>query len=274
MTSDIKKISRELQERRTLLLERYDDEDLHQLRINIRRVRSLLKGNPDQRARKLRKEWGKIADYTNAARDWDTLARYTDDALPAKAREQLGPLIGSHCRLAHTKVLEMLESEDWNRALEHWLKHAHKGGNDLLQEASELPDAGKTATRAWRASRRALEHGDETSWHKFRIAIKDLRYTLDNPDLTDKSLRAKTKTTLKLCKHLQQALGDWHDSVVHRTLLEQLVEDPTVTGNADLVSALDTLQTINRERGDSALSKVRQLVDEKGGRLAAVADSI
>jgi CHAD domain-containing protein len=47
MMTSIERITGELIARRKALLEAYDEEDLHQLRINIRRLRALLKHYPD-----------------------------------------------------------------------------------------------------------------------------------------------------------------------------------------------------------------------------------
>ena len=271
MTSGISKITRELKTRRTLLLERYDNEDLHQLRINIRRLRGTLKGNSRPRARKLRREWGIIAQCTNAARDWDTLATYADKSLSPTVRLQLHPLIAQYCTSAHDKVLAMLKSKEWDHALKHWQKLADRNGDSLFLAGPDIPEAIKNATRARRASLRALTREDEGSWHKFRIAIKDLRYTLDNQDLTQKKAREQAKPTIKLCRRLQESLGDWHDHVVHRTLLARLADNPPASEDDDLAAALKSLQTTNHNRGSHSLKKVKKLLQAKGHLLEVTA---
>ena len=69
----MKKLTRRLKKRRLALLERYDEEELHQLRITLRRMRAQLKGAEQSRLQQLRRDLGTLADTTNAARDWDTL---------------------------------------------------------------------------------------------------------------------------------------------------------------------------------------------------------
>lgn len=271
MTSGISKITRELKTRRTLLLERYDNEDLHQLRINMRRLRGTLKGNSRPLARKVRREWGMMAQCTNAARDWDTLAAYADEFLSPTARLQLQPLIARHCTIAHDKVLAMLKSKEWDHALKHWKKLADRHGENLFLAGADIPEASKNGARARRASLRALTRDDEASWHKFRIAIKDLRYILDNQDLTEKRAREQAKPTIKLCRRLQKSLGDWHDHVVHRTLLAQLADNLPAGGDDDSAAALRSLQTTNRNRGSHSLQKVKKLLYSKGHLLEETA---
>ena len=65
--------------------------------------------------------------------------------------------------------------------------------------------------------------------HKLRIAIKELRYTLESlPGGTVSPANAKL---LEECKSLQTLLGNWHDALVHQVLLaeraaEQRPPDP------------------------------------------------
>ena len=271
MTSGISQITSEFDARRTLLLERYDEEDLHQLRVNIRRLRGLLKGNSRPGVSELRREWGALARCTNAARDWDTLASYADTSLAPAVRPQLRPLIAEHCAFAHADVLAMLKSQEWSHAMQEWRKLADRNGDNLFLAGPGFPDARQKATRVVRASLRAMTREDDASWHKFRVAIKDLRYTLDNQDLTGKKARAQAMPTIQLCKRLQGSLGDWHDYVVHRTLLAQLADNPSVKGDDKLAAALKSLQTANCRRDDHSLNQVKQLLQADGQLLEMMA---
>ena len=87
----MKKLTRRLEKRRRALLDHYDEEDLHQLRITLRRMRGRLEGTDDKERRQLRKDLGALADTTNPARDWDTLALYARARLNTRQFESLAP---------------------------------------------------------------------------------------------------------------------------------------------------------------------------------------
>ena len=85
----MKKLTSRLEKRRRALLERYDEEDLHQLRITPRRMRARLKGAEQSRLQQLRKDLGTLADTTNAARDWDTLDAHARSLLSLQPEENM-----------------------------------------------------------------------------------------------------------------------------------------------------------------------------------------
>ncbi len=92
----MKKLTRRLKKQRRGLLERYDEEDLHQLRITLRRMRGRLEGTGDEQLCQLRKDLGALADTTNPARDWDTLALCARARLKKKQFESLAPWLRQH----------------------------------------------------------------------------------------------------------------------------------------------------------------------------------
>ena len=68
---------------------------------------------------------------------------------------------------------------------------------------------------------RALEEDTDRRWHKFRIAVKEVRYVAEaNPQLPESAL------VVAACRSLQTLLGDWHDTVVQLDLLDGLAEHP------------------------------------------------
>jgi CHAD domain-containing protein len=180
MSTKIRKITQELTARRTALLVSYNDEDLHQLRVNIRRIRGLLKHHPNPEARRLRREWGKLARRTNAARDWDTMINYAAEVLVPEQFLHLQPLLQDQQAGVHRRVLQGLESYKWSTALTHWNKYLDEAGASYFSQQAAAWGTVQAGKRAVQARQRTLSSGDEGSWHKFRIAIKDLRYALDN----------------------------------------------------------------------------------------------
>ena len=254
MTTDTKKISRNLKSRRKALLEKYEDEDLHQLRINIRRARALLKSQSDKPSAALRKDWGRLAQKTNAARDWDTLAIYAAGVLPSPHWRTLQPLVEAYRHQAHEKVLETLRSPGWHTTQSRWNKLVKGSGTKAFAEVTLVGGNRNVAKRALKAGRRAMTRGDERGWHKFRIAIKNLRYRLDYSSLKGDRRKDKLKAIKKICKQLQDELGNWHDTVIHRNLLAQIADDPEVGGDTEVKAALGALAAaIDASRTESLI---------------------
>jgi CHAD domain-containing protein len=271
MTTDTKKISRKLKSRRKTLLEKYDDEDLHQLRINIRRARALLKSQSDKPSAALRKDWGRLAQKTNAARDWDTMAIYAAGVLPSRHWRTLQPLMDAYREQAHEKVLETLRSRSWNTTLSRWQKLVKQSGTQAFAEGSLVGGNRKVAKRALKAGHRAMMRGDEGSWHKFRIAIKNLRYRLDYGSVKGDREKDDLKAIKKICKRLQEELGNWHDTVVHRNLLVQIADDPGVGDDPEVEAALGALAAVIEASRAESLMYVVSVLESEWQALAAAA---
>jgi CHAD domain-containing protein len=257
----MKKLTRRLEKRRRALLERYDEEDLHQLRITLRRMRGRLEGAGDKELRQLRKDLGALADTTNAARDWDTLALYARTRLSVRQFETLAPWLRQQQQTAHTLVLELLESDQWHEILARWKDYSP----DTVDTASQyntaieegLPDA---MQRVSVARVRALDRERDRDWHKLRIAIKELRYRLDEQPKEERD--RQVRQTLSLCKQLQEELGSWHDTVVHRQLLHGADQRNGTALEPETVSTLETFEEKLIRHGEECLDRVRAMLIE------------
>jgi CHAD domain-containing protein len=259
MTSDVKKMARRLKKRRHSLLHDYHHEDLHQLRITLRRIRSLLKQVPGRKARQLRRDLGQLASTTNAARDWDTLAIYAQDKLTQEQFSQLQPRLEERQAVTHQRVRKMLRSKKWSAAAKQWKEFTRDedlGSNSPSYTRDKLS---RVSQRAASAGRRALSRGDDKSWHKLRIAIKELRYTLDN--LPKHSRDPETVKTLAWCKRSQEDLGAWHDTVVHRQLSNALADSREPPADINAVNAMNTLCQIIEQEGHDCLERVRSTLE-------------
>lgn len=271
MTTNTDKISRKLKSRSKALLQRYDVEDLHQLRVNIRRARALLIPQSGKRSAALRKQWGRLARKTNAARDWDTLAIYAAEVLPSQHWHTLQPLVEDYRERARQQVLKTLQSHSWDATLSHWRKLVKRAGRNAFSEGTLVGGNRLAAERALKSSRRALTRGDERSWHKCRIAVKNLRYKLENTHVKDKREQDYLKAVKSLCKRLQNELGDWHDTVVHSNLLAQIADDPRAADEPDVTLALNVLGAAIEARGSESLMHVGCIIERDGQILAAAA---
>jgi CHAD domain-containing protein len=246
----MKKLSRRLEKRRRSLLEHYDQEDLHQLRITLRRMRGRLKGEGGKKLQHLRRDLGTLADATNAARDWDTLEDHARSLLNPRQYASLAPCLRRHREAAHTRVMELLVSDLWKNALSRWEKFALDSVRDADSHQSPKRARRRILAKLSRARARALEHESERYWHKLRIAIKELRYHLDEQPKAGRSQQVRQQ--ISLCKQLQEELGNWHDTVIHRQLLAD------ASGDAEAV-----LQLFERKlarEGEECLERIRAML--------------
>lgn len=266
MPAVFRKRIRQLDAEYAALSQGYDVESLHQFRVALRHLRSLLRHNTSGEVRHLRCQLGKLARPTNPARDWDTLLIRARASLSARDFAQVQPCLEARRAESHQPVLDMLRSERWpkiRRELKKIIKvHGPSLAVDLHGDA-ELSRAKRRVRRAWRAvqSRDGNEASNHRAWHKLRIAIKDLRYRLET---VPKHSRTPSITTiLKVCKQLQESLGVWHDSVVHVGLVQKLCEDASVQAQQELPGILDTwCQRMQREAQDALASASAELAAE------------
>jgi CHAD domain-containing protein len=258
--SALQQLAAEIEHRRSALLTHYRDEDLHQLRITIRRLRGLLRQQDNPEALQLRRDWGKLADQTNPARDWDTLIMYLEHNLAAEFFAQNRAVLATRQAQAQQQVLDILRSPRWSTISSGWHDYLRQIGAEGEPTLPGQDIIAAARTRAFEAWQSAVNTNRESDWHRLRIAIKDLRYSLD----TLAPVSPQTQATLGLCKELQTLLGDWHDTVVHRQLLEQLASGETVSVDKMtppiLAAVLADLQT----RGSVCLQAVRKLLENGG----------
>ncbi len=259
-TSALQQLTTEIEQRRSALLTHYRDEDLHQLRITIRRLRGLLRQQDNPEALQLRRDWGKLADQTNPARDWDTLIIYLEHNLAAEIFTQHRVALAARQAQAQQQVLDTLRSPRWSTISRRWHDYLRRVG---AEGEPALPGQGIIAAaraRAFEAWQSVANTNEETDWHRLRIAIKDLRYSLD----TLAPVSPQTQATLGLCKDLQTLLGDWHDTVVHRQLLEQLASGEAASIDKMSPPILAAVLADLQARGSACLQAVCKLLQSGG----------
>jgi CHAD domain-containing protein len=255
MNFDFRQATAHLRTLRSSLLASYNDEDLHQLRVTLRRMRSVLRGIPGGKARKLRRRLGELARATNDARDWDTLYTSASGQLRPQQFSALESLLHERRESARAKVYRMFHAKQWLATLRRWDALADKtelGVEQLCMAPGELEARLKRATAA---AEKAMARDDDRRWHKLRIAIKELRYALDTG--SDESQSSKDPERLQACKTLQTLLGDWHDTVVHRQLLDTLAGSGSVDPATPPGKAVSELQQVLAANGRQSLEQVK-----------------
>jgi CHAD domain-containing protein len=81
------------------------------------------------------------------------------------------------------------------------------------------------------------------------------------------------EVTITLCKHLQNELGDWHDTAVHRHMLARLAETLVIAEDPQHAESIDSLGGIIQAQGTACLERVRKILDRQGSALDAAVDT-
>lgn len=227
-----------------------DIEELHQMRVSVRRMRAALKAaRPllDQAwSDDLRTELGRLGRALGPVRDLDVMIerlRGEVSALPPAeqaAGERLVAVLADDRVAARAQMLDELDSDRY-AALRRRLGATVAAP---LPEPSagvarpELVDLVRAELRKiTKAVRRAGEDPPDMTLHDLRIRTKRLRYTgeLVEPAMRDERGRRtkdskRVRTMLKAAEQLQEVLGDHQDACVAehriRRLLDELGDAP------------------------------------------------
>jgi CHAD domain-containing protein len=214
------------------LVSAYQADQLYAFRVNSRRIRSILKHMDSHRSRGYRKTWGGFAAMTNEARDWDVFLITVDKLMTAEECAGFREINGVQIQHSHDIVVDMLKSMHWRRHLEEWVHFLDRVEEEPIAE-NQVVALDQALAGAQSALLLALSSDDDHTWHRFRIAVKEVRYVADaSSDKTEQELASLVNS----CKQLQTLLGDWHDTVVQLNMLEELVSDPIHDRLRDIVA--------------------------------------
>ena len=241
-----------------------DTEFLHDLRVSVRRTRSVLKlvGDvlPAELAQKFLPEFKWLGDLTTPTRDLDVyLQKYPDIAagLVAATTEELRPF---HAHLTRSRAAQRrrlvrgLRSRRFARLTHEW-RTALEG----LPALPGGPGAADLAARSIRrAHRRVLRQGraitassPAENLHDLRKRCKELRYLLES--FTSLHDPAAAERAVKELKGLQDCLGEFQDCEVQqheiRMFAAQMMSDPGVPATALLAMGELAGRVGLRERG-------------------------
>lgn len=232
MQQRLLEVTRDLHDAQHALLESYEPAQLYAFRVAARRIRSILKQTLNHRSRELRKTWGGLAAVTGSARDWDVFQITIDKLLEPDAVDEFKRINHDRIAASRSAVIEMLESAPWRRHLKEWDRYLETADDTPLDSISGPAPLDRALEKARRRLTRAMESNSDQAWHRFRIAVKEVRYVAEaNPGAPGSSVAIET------CKPLQTQLGDWHDTVVQLGLLEELQAAPEHEKIAVLIQA-------------------------------------
>lgn len=214
-------VSNDLHAAHGALRDGYDSTSLYNLRVASRRIRSILRHDDAEEARSFRKAWGSFVAVTGKARDWDVFLACAEEILDATSFDRFREINQAEIEASRQAVIDMLGSMAWQRHLAAWDTFLQNTDDRRIDSAGAAAALAAALEQANRRLRRAMAKDTDRRWHKFRIAVKEVRYVSEaNPGL------AGHEDITTACKALQTLLGDWHDTVVQREMLAKLPADP------------------------------------------------
>lgn len=233
-----------------------DPEELHQLRVAVRRLRSVLRtarGLVDEAwAERLRGELAWLGDELGAARDLDVLMAHLRseikelDAADRRALRQLITKLERDRAAAQTAVLDALRSERYAGLLA------------TLEGAGSSPPAGAPgdlveATRAeverlQKAMAKLDAEPSDEALHKARIRGKRARYAVE---LVEDEIGAAAERLIAPLKRFQDVAGEHQDAIVAEGRIRELAAG-TRAGRTALAAGI--LVGRQRERRRSSLA--------------------
>jgi CHAD domain-containing protein len=156
-------------------------------------------------------------------------------------------------------VIEVLQSAQWQRHLAEWQRFLKQIDGRVMDDGKPQWSVEEALAKARRTYQLALAAGDDRTWHKFRIAVKNLRYIADasihDPACDQQHLDA----VIAACKILQTRLGKWHDTVMQLQMIgeqEAGDEDRAAVASSRLTNALE-------QKKHLLLSEIQQTLAEQ-----------
>ncbi|HKB19862.1 MAG TPA: CHAD domain-containing protein [Gaiellaceae bacterium] len=251
-----------------------DPEDLHQLRVAARRLRSVLKTaapilDPAW-VDEIRAELSWLGGELGPARDLDVLVPYLREEaanLDAGDRKALAPLfrkLGLQRATARKAVLKALRSERYLALLAS------------IEAAAAGPPPGGTGTlrtqvendfKKLRTAMRAVdEDPTDEAIHQARIRGKRARYATE---LLEDELGKQGAKLLSAAKDFQDAAGEHHDAVVAEARIRALLRGVRAQRTALAAGMLVSRQRVRRDAAARALPKAWRRYEDAAGKVWA-----
>lgn len=198
----------------------FDSEAVHDLRVALRRCRSMADGfraiDPHKDWKRMRRQATALFDSLGALRDCHVITEWTQKL--GQADDPITRHLLGHLRQQETVLQEQAKSaidvfdrkqwQRWTRQLSQRARRLPLGSHVFQVLALEK------LISARRLEAPALRSGNDIAFHKLRIGLKKFRYVVENflPQL-----HHEWKAGLK---HIQDLLGEIHDlDVVRETVV-------------------------------------------------------
>lgn len=213
-----------------------DPEFLHQMRVGLRRLRSLLRAYRGvvsrKEARPIARALRSVVPPLGAARDWDVyclwLASEANGASPDAAQVRAVLLRARKRRdAARRSAREMVASWTFQRLLLRALRWLTDAPWALRSKARETPLQEFARSALERLQRKTVKHARDIDWedverrHALRVKVKRLRYA--SSFFAGSFARAAAHPYIRRLQGLQDILGELNDVAVARRFLAQIV---------------------------------------------------
>lgn len=221
-----------------------DDEAVHDLRVAIRRLRTLLKMARSVFGRwhtdVVRTAFKVVMQATGELRDEEVLEETLDGAAKAEGFAQWLASRKSREQKLRQNVIARIERGDLERA-RLLLKALLVFPVDPKQNIELSKFARKTVERARRKveDKRDVEIGDVTGLHDLRIAYKELRYSIE---LLEEALPIDARAQLEPATVFQKRLGELHDVDVAVEVIEK-ARGLSLPAREEALASLQVLRT-------------------------------
>jgi len=229
-----------------------DAEVLHNLRVALRRLRTLLWAYRPLLGNELEERQGErfksLAGAAGKTRDWDILIELLDDALGEKR------VPAERLRSARAAALDDSRDTLSHAGIRSELQDALTDATDALRRTQKATPLKKFARKRVAAAEKSLHKrmrrashakgSDYASYHDVRKAGKKVRYLLEffEPLLSKKQLR-----TLKGLKKLQKRFGALNDVIASEALLRSSSRD-IFSNSRSVATALGALEKQRKRR--------------------------
>lgn len=249
-----------------------DPEDVHQMRVATRRLRSVLKTAAPILDRawvaEMRSELAWLGGELGPARDLDVLIPYLREEagrMDPADRKALAPLfkkLDDSRAAARRGILEALRSERYLALLasiEAAAAGPPPGGAGSLR--AEVRNEFK---RLRKAMRQVEEEPTDEAIHKARIKGKRARYATE---LLEQELGKPGVKLIDAAKAFQDAAGEHHDAVVAEARIRALLRGVRAQRTALAAGILVSRQRNRRAAAAAALPKAWRRYEEAAGRV-------
>jgi CHAD domain-containing protein len=261
------------------MLEDIDTEFLHDYRICVRKIRSLLsliKGiYPEAKTAELKAAFAQFFEVTNRLRDLDVFLQAREQyltLLPASVRpaiEELFRDFAKERRRALRKVVGYLSSSTYSReveAAENFFARPAELPETEVSQRSIGPLVAQTIFRSYRRivkiERSLGEDTPDEAMHQVRIQCKRLRYMIEF--FSELLPAEQTESIEKQLRRLQTTLGLFNDySIQQRALFQYWERKRKKSGNhEELAFALGGLVAVLNKAQQDERDRFHQTLDE------------
>lgn len=218
------------------LVRRGREDSVHQMRVNARRLRSVLKTFAplvdDVWAKSLREELGWIADALGGARDGEVLLarlRSELDALPPElvlgtVRAKIEAELGGDLVKARAEAAQTLRSERYLALVDRLVDAAWEPMTTGLADAPARATLDRCVLSAWRrlardAARLSRPGAVDADWHEARLAAKQVRYAAE---AVAPFYGKGAKPFAARVERIQELLGEHQDAAIAAATLRRM----------------------------------------------------